>query len=77
MTARRFYRSRRDSKLGGVCGGLAAYFDVDPPLVRVAWVVLTIASIGVGVLAYLILWLVAPLEDEAAQRPVTMPPPGP
>lgn len=60
MTARRYYRSTTDRKLFGVCGGLAEYFQVDVTLVRVAWIVLTIASVGLGLLAYLVLWLAAP-----------------
>jgi phage shock protein PspC (stress-responsive transcriptional regulator) len=50
--------------LGGVCGGLAVYFNVDPTLVRVLWVVMTV-FFGVGILAYLILWVVMPLEPPA------------
>ena len=58
---KRFYRSR-EKVLGGVCGGLAKYFNVDPVLVRVGWVVLTVLSMGFGILLYLLLWLVAPEE---------------
>ncbi|HUR60928.1 MAG TPA: PspC domain-containing protein [Candidatus Thermoplasmatota archaeon] len=58
--AKRFFRSKSDRKLAGVCGGLAAYLNMDPTLVRILWVVLTIASFGVGVLAYLVFWMAAP-----------------
>ena len=57
---KRLYRSRTDSVIGGVCGGLAEYFNIDPLIVRV----LTAVSIffgGFGLIAYVILWLVAPL----------------
>jgi phage shock protein C len=47
--------------IGGVCGGLAVYFGVDPTLVRVLWVAMTL-FVGVGILLYLILWVVMPLE---------------
>jgi phage shock protein PspC (stress-responsive transcriptional regulator) len=50
--------------IGGVCGGLAAYFNVDPTLVRVLWVAITLIA-GVGILLYLILWVVMPLEPPA------------
>lgn len=60
----RYVRSRTDRVLAGVCGGLAAYFDVDPTLVRVAWVVVTLFSVGLGVLAYVLLWLLAPEEGD-------------
>ena len=59
--AKKFYRSRTDRKIWGVCGGLAKYFDVDPTLVRV----LAVASLFVGTLGfwvYIILALVAPVE---------------
>ena len=51
-------RSTTDKRLGGVAGGLAAYFGLDPTLIRVAWVVAGI--MGWGILAYIILWIVLP-----------------
>lgn len=58
---RRLYRaSEKDSMIAGVCAGIADYFNVDPTLVRLAWVVFTALSIGVGILAYLIAWIVVP-----------------
>lgn len=51
-----------DRKLGGVASGLAEYFDIDPTLVRVLWVVaLFVGPLGFGaVLAYLVLWVIMP-----------------
>jgi phage shock protein PspC (stress-responsive transcriptional regulator) len=63
-TRDRYTRSRTDRVAVGVCGGLAEYLDVDPTLVRVAWAVVTVFSVGLGVLAYLLLWLLAPEEGE-------------
>ena len=63
---RPFRRSRADRVIAGVCGGLSRYFGVDPVLVRVAFVVLTLAG-GSGILAYLILWLVVP--EETGEEP--------
>ncbi len=57
---RRLYRSRNDRKLGGVCGGIAEYFAVDPVIVRLIWVAITILSLGMGILLYLIAVLVVP-----------------
>lgn len=57
---KRLYRSGRDRILGGVCGGLGDYFDVDPVLVRLIWLVLTLLSLGVGIPAYLIAWIMIP-----------------
>lgn len=58
---RKFYRSSTDQKIGGVCGGLAEYFDIDPLLVRIAFLVLFF-GFGTGLLAYIILWILAPKE---------------
>ncbi len=51
------YRDTADQKIGGVCSGLAHYFDLDTDLVRVAFVAL-IALSGFGPIAYLLLWAV-------------------
>ena len=59
---RRLYRSRDDRMLSGVSGGLADYFDVDPALVRLLWVLGTLFSSGLALIAYLVLWIVVPLE---------------
>ena len=56
-------RSSRDQKIGGVCAGLANYFDIDPTIVRVIWGVLAFWS-GRGLSAYLILWAIAPVSEE-------------
>jgi phage shock protein C len=53
-------RSSTDSKIAGVCGGLADYFDLDPTLVRLIWALLFLCG-GTGGVAYIILWLVLPL----------------
>lgn len=59
--ARRLTRSRTQRMIGGVCGGLAEYFNVDPTLVRLLFVAMAILG-GHGVLVYLILWIVMPLQ---------------
>ena len=62
VTGKRLYRSVTNRKLGGVCGGIAEYFDVDSTVVRIAVIVLTVypgAIVG-GVIAYAIAWLVIP-----------------
>jgi phage shock protein C len=58
--ASQLQRSRSDRIIGGVCGGLAVYFNMDPVLVRVILVVITLMG-GAGLLLYLILWAVLPL----------------
>jgi phage shock protein C len=57
---RRLYRSRTDSVLGGVCGGIADYLDVDPSIVRIIWAVLGIVTGGVFVVLYVVMWIVVP-----------------
>ena len=61
--AKKMYRSTADSMLGGVCGGLGAYFEFDPNLIRLIFVVLAIVP-GIGIPAYLALWLLVPEESE-------------
>ncbi len=60
--AKHLYRSRTDRMISGVCGGLAEYFDMDPTVVRLIFVFLTIFSKGLGVLAYIILIFAMPDE---------------
>ena len=69
---KRLMRSSRDKKLGGVCAGLAEYFDLDPTLVRVLWL-LAIFLGGTGILAYFILWIVLPLAPAVGQVAVPAP----
>ena len=57
---KKLVRSRRDKKLGGVCAGLAEYFDLDPTIVRVIWF-LAVFFAGTGLLVYIVLWIVLPL----------------
>jgi phage shock protein PspC (stress-responsive transcriptional regulator) len=58
------YRTRDGRIVAGVCSGLGAYFGVDPNLVRLGFVVLTVFTVGVAVLVYLVAWLVIPEEGE-------------
>ncbi|MFH2069517.1 MAG: PspC domain-containing protein [Candidatus Omnitrophota bacterium] len=60
---KRLYRSPTERRIAGICGGLAEYFNVDPVLVRVIFVVLFLLS-GIGLLAYIILWLVLPVRKK-------------
>jgi len=55
------YRSRRDSIIGGVCGGLAEWLGWDPTMVRLLYVIISILSVGFpGILVYVILWIIMP-----------------
>ncbi len=69
---RRLYRSRDERMLGGVAGGLAEYFDVDPTLVRLAFVFASL-YLGFGLLPYIVLWIVIPREPEVGAAPASLP----
>lgn len=56
---KRFYRSKSDRKIAGVCGGAAAYLNMDPTLVRILWLVACFMG-GIGIIAYIIFWIAAP-----------------
>jgi phage shock protein C len=75
-TPKKLTRSRTESKIAGVCAGLAQYFDLDVTLVRILCIFLTLAT-GVcpGVFTYLLAWIIIPSEPElktmvAEQQPV-------
>jgi len=55
-----FRRSITDKKLFGICGGAGEYFNVDPTLIRIAYVIFTVLSGGAGILIYLLMYLVIP-----------------
>jgi phage shock protein C len=61
---KRLYRSRKERMLGGVCGGLGEHIDVDPSIIRLVWVVVTILSLGTGIIVYLIAWIIIPESPE-------------
>lgn len=58
---KRLYRSN-NGMIAGVCGGIADYFSLDPTLVRVGYILLSIFTLFSGVIAYIILWLVIPKQ---------------
>lgn len=60
---KRLYRSTNDRMFAGVCGGIAEYLDVDPTLVRLVFVALTLMG-GPGFIAYLVLMLVVPEQPD-------------
>jgi len=60
---KRIWRSRTESRISGVCGGLGLYLGVDPVVVRLALVVLTVATgLLPGILIYLAAWAIMPAE---------------
>ena len=64
MAVDKLYRSKNDRLIGGVCGGLAEYFDIDPVFVRLLFV-LFVCIIHVGILLYLIACIIIPNEKDS------------
>lgn len=58
---KRLYKSSTDKKVCGVCGGIANYLDVDPTVIRLIWVIFTLAG-GSGLIAYIIAAIIMPDE---------------
>ena len=64
---RRLTRSTADRRIAGVCGGLAKYLSVDPTVLRIIFLITAIFG-GIGLWAYLIIWLVAPEDNMIENR---------
>ena len=60
---KRLVRSRTDKMVGGVCGGIGEYFNIDPTLVRVVFAILVLIGVGSPLLLYLLLWIIMPAAD--------------
>ena len=65
MNGKRLYRSETNKFIGGVCGGIAEFFSIDPSIVRIIAVLLSIGSIGTGVLVYIVAWILIPTGSNA------------
>jgi len=60
---KRLFRSKKDRMLGGVCAGLGEHLDTDPTVIRLIWAVVTVLSLGTGILVYIIAWIIIPEEE--------------
>ena len=60
---KRLYKIEEEKKLCGVCGGIAEYFDLDPTIIRLLWIILIFCA-GTGILAYFIAALIMPRKSE-------------
>lgn len=60
--AKKLYRSTSDKIIGGVCGGVAQYIELDPTIVRIIWAILVFLY-GVGLFAYIVMWIIVPEGD--------------
>ena len=63
---RKLTLSSGDKKIGGVCAGFAHYFDLDVTLMRIIWLVLIFVPPGIGLIGYLLAWLIMPKEQPAS-----------
>lgn len=59
---KKLYRSRQNRWIGGICGGIGEYFDVDPVLIRVAFLFVAILGWPLLILLYLVMLIVVPLQ---------------
>lgn len=69
MNPRRLYRSSTDRWIGGVAAGVADYFDVDPVIVRILWLILIPFTGGLAIIAYIVMLVVVPEGPEEWQQP--------
>jgi phage shock protein PspC (stress-responsive transcriptional regulator) len=58
----KLYRSKKNRILAGVCGGIGEYFNIDPTLVRLLWLLFSVVSGGGGLAAYIVAWIIIPEE---------------
>lgn len=63
---KKLYRSRDNKMIAGICGGLGQYFEVDPTVIRL--VAAAGALMGVGIIAYIVAWIIIPLQPEEGTR---------
>ncbi len=66
--AKRLYRINEGAMLGGVCNGIAAYFGIDVSIVRIAFLVLALVTVGTAALAYLAMTFIIPMADTSAEK---------
>ena len=60
METKKLYRSEDNKVIAGVCGGLGEFLDADPTIIRLLWAIATLVSVGVGIIAYLLAWIIIP-----------------
>ncbi len=60
MNGKKLYKSKNDKKISGVCAGIAEYFAIDPTLIRLLWAVITLFTVGTGLIAYILCAIIIP-----------------
>ncbi len=67
---KRLYRSNNEKVLGGVCGGLSEYYNMNPTIIRLLWVLITFLTLGIGIFVYAIAWVIIPENPTDLSRPL-------
>ena len=65
---KKLYKSNTDKKLEGVCGGIAKYLNVDSTAIRAAWAIVTLFTVGAGILAYIACAVILPVEPDCIDQ---------
>ena len=60
---KRLYRSKKERILGGVCAGLGEHLDVDTTVIRLIWAVVSVLSVGTGIIISILAWIIIPEDD--------------
>ena len=60
---KKLYRSKKDKMIAGICAGIAEYFELDPTLIRLIYVAVTLMTLGTGEILYLLAWMIIPEKD--------------
>ena len=71
MATKRLYRNTKDEILGGVASGMAEYFNTDPTLIRILWVIFGLISLGTAIILYLAMWIIIPVKLRAKPKKTT------
>ncbi len=61
---KKLYRIEQGAKLAGVCGGIAEFFNIDPNIVRLIWVIVTVCTVGTGLMLYLVAAVLLPKKSD-------------
>ena len=61
---KKLYRIEQGAKLTGVCGGVAEYFNIDANIVRLIWVIVTLCSVGAGLMLYIVASVLLPKKSD-------------
>lgn len=65
MNSKKLLKSKTDKKISGVCGGIGNYCNIDPTIIRLAWLLLTLfTAVGIGIVAYIVCACIIPEDND-------------